>query len=69
MRLAEASQQQHYNRGDEDLELWLSEVEDQLLSEDYGNDLITAQNLQKKIGKSDPYAVMSLRNDKMNQSQ
>ena len=69
MRLAEASQQQHYNRGDEDLELWLSEVEDQLLSEDYGNDLITAQNLQKKIGKSDPYVVMSLRNDKMNQSQ
>ena len=48
MRLAEASQQQQYNRGNEDLELWLSEVEGQLLSEDYGKDLTSVQNLQKK---------------------
>ena len=48
MRLAEASQQQQYNRGNEDLELWLSEVEGQLLPEDYGKDLTSEQNLQKK---------------------
>ena len=35
MRLAEASQQQQYNKGHEDLELWFSKVEGQLLSEDY----------------------------------
>ena len=39
MRLSEASQQQQYNRGNEDLELWLSEIEGKLLSEDYGKDL------------------------------
>ena len=50
MRLAEASQQQAYNRGNEDLELWLSEIEGQLLSEDYGKDLTSVQNLQKKHG-------------------
>ena len=48
MRLAEASQQQQYNRGNEDLELWLSEVEGQLLPEDYNKDLTSEQNLQKK---------------------
>ena len=48
MKLAEASQQQQYNRGNEDLELSLSEVEGQLLSEDYGKDLTSVQNLQKK---------------------
>ena len=48
MRLAEASQQQQYNRGNEDLELWLSEVEGQRLSEDYGKDLTSVQNLQMK---------------------
>jgi hypothetical protein len=35
-KLQEASQQQQYNRAVEDIELWLSEVEGQLLSEDYG---------------------------------
>ena len=36
-RLNQASQQQQFNRGVEDLEIWLCEVEGQLLSEDYGN--------------------------------
>ncbi len=48
VKLQEASQQQQYNRGIEDLELWLSEVEGQLVSEDYGKDLTSVQNLQKK---------------------
>lgn len=30
------------------MELWLSELEGQLASEDYGKDLISVQNLQKK---------------------
>ena len=30
------------------MELWLSEVEDQRLSEDYGKDLTSVQNLQMK---------------------
>ena len=36
IKLQEASQQQHFNRGIEDLELWLSEIEGQINSEDYG---------------------------------
>ncbi len=47
-KLQEASQQQQYNRGIEDLELWLSEIEGQLQSEDYGKDLTSVQNLLKK---------------------
>jgi len=47
-RLGQALQQQQFNRGVEDLEIWLSEVEGQLLSEDYGKDLTSVQNLQKK---------------------
>ncbi|KAJ2946711.1 hypothetical protein O0L34_g12769 [Tuta absoluta] len=47
-KLQEASQQQQYNRAVEDVELWLSELEGQLLSEDYGKDLTSVQNLQKK---------------------
>lgn len=35
-KLQEASQQQQFNRTVEDIELWLSEIEGQLLSEDYG---------------------------------
>lgn len=35
-KLREAAQQQQFNRTVEDVELWLSEVEGQLLSEDYG---------------------------------
>jgi len=48
MRLQEAAQQQQYNRGIEDLELWLSEIEGQLQSEEYGKDLTSVQNLMKK---------------------
>ncbi|XP_044730361.1 spectrin alpha chain isoform X3 [Chrysoperla carnea] len=47
-KLQEASQQQQFNRTVEDVELWLSEVEGQLMSEDYGKDLTSVQNLQKK---------------------
>uniref|UniRef100_A0A4D5R8U1 Spectrin alpha chain n=2 Tax=Scolopendra TaxID=41364 RepID=A0A4D5R8U1_SCOVI len=47
-KLAEASQQQQFNRGVEDIELWLSEIEGQLQSEDYGKDLTSVQNLLKK---------------------
>lgn len=34
--MKEASQQQQFNRNVEDIETWLSEIEGQLLSEDYG---------------------------------
>ncbi|XP_046383507.1 spectrin alpha chain [Ischnura elegans] len=47
-KLQEASQQQQFNRTVEDVELWLSEIEGQLMSEDYGKDLTSVQNLQKK---------------------
>ena len=46
--MQEASQGQQFNRGIEDLELWLSENEAQLVSEDYGKDLTSVQNLLKK---------------------
>ena len=35
-KLKEASEQQAYNRNVEDVEVWLSEIEGQLMSEDYG---------------------------------
>jgi spectrin alpha len=35
-KLKEASQQQQFNRNVEDIESWLSEIEGQLMSEDYG---------------------------------
>ena len=47
-RLEEASQEQVYNRTIEDVELWLTETEAQLSSEDYGRDLTTVQNLRKR---------------------
>lgn len=47
-KLQEAAQQQQFNRTIEDIELWLSEIEGQLLSEDHGKDLTSVQNLQKK---------------------
>uniref|UniRef100_A0A8C5A923 Spectrin alpha, non-erythrocytic 1 n=1 Tax=Gadus morhua TaxID=8049 RepID=A0A8C5A923_GADMO len=46
--LREANQQQQFNRNVEDIELWLYEVEGQLASDDYGKDLTSVQNLQKK---------------------
>ena len=39
---------QQFNRGVECLEVWLSEVEGQLPSEDCGKDLTSVQNLLKK---------------------
>ncbi|MFH4975655.1 hypothetical protein AB6A40_002364 [Gnathostoma spinigerum] len=47
-KLKEANEQQQFNRSVEDVELWLSELEGQTASEDYGKDLISVQNLQKK---------------------
>ncbi|XP_064649219.1 spectrin alpha chain-like isoform X2 [Lineus longissimus] len=47
-KLKEASDQQQFNRNCEDMEIWLSESEGQLMSEDYGKDLTSVQNLQKK---------------------
>jgi spectrin alpha len=47
-KLQEAAQQQQFNRGIEDLELWMSECEAQLQTEDFGKDLTSVQNLQKK---------------------
>lgn len=47
-KLSEASAQQQFNRGVEDIEIWLSEIEGQLLSEEYGKDLTSVQNLIKK---------------------
>lgn len=46
--LNEAVEEQQYNRNIEDFEIWLAEVEAQLMSEDYGKDLTSVQNLQKK---------------------
>ena len=46
--LGEEGQLQQHNRDTEDLEMWLSKIEGQLLSQDYGKDLTSVQNLQKK---------------------
>ncbi|MEQ2177748.1 Spectrin alpha chain, non-erythrocytic 1, partial [Goodea atripinnis] len=48
IKLREANQQQQFNRNVEDIELWLYEVEGLLASDDYGKDLTSVQNLQKK---------------------
>uniref|UniRef100_A0A8C2UDU8 Spectrin alpha, non-erythrocytic 1 n=1 Tax=Coturnix japonica TaxID=93934 RepID=A0A8C2UDU8_COTJA len=48
IKLREANQQQQFNRNVEDIELWLYEVEGHLASDDYGKDLTSVQNLQKK---------------------
>lgn len=44
-KLQEASQQQQFNRTVEDIELWLSEIEGQLQSEDYGKVCILGTGL------------------------
>ncbi|KAI6244011.1 Spectrin protein 1 [Aphelenchoides fujianensis] len=49
-KLNEANEEQLFNRQIEDIELWLSELEGQLASEDFGKDLVSVQNLQKKLG-------------------
>lgn len=46
--LNDANEGQTYVRNIEDVELWLSEIEGQAGSEDYGKDLTTVQNLLKK---------------------
>lgn len=48
LKLSEAGSQQAYNRGVEDIDIWMGEVEQQLSSEDFGRDLISVQNLLKK---------------------
>ena len=47
-KLREASEQQQFNRNIEDVDIWLSEIESQITSEDFGKDLTSVQNLQKK---------------------
>ena len=47
-KLMEASSQQKFNRNVEDVELWLSEMESQIVSEDVGKDLTSVQNMLKK---------------------
>jgi spectrin alpha len=49
-KLNEANEEQLFNRNIEDVELWLSELEGQLASEDFGKDLVSVMNLQKKLG-------------------
>lgn len=48
-KLREAAQQQQFNRTVEDIELWLSEVEGQLLSEDYGKVIVLFVFIFKKL--------------------
>ena len=48
LKLAESLQQRQFNRTCEDLELWCDEVKSQLCNDDYGKDLTSVQNLQKK---------------------
>lgn len=48
-KLREAGDEQQFNRNIEDVELWLSELEGQVATEDYGKDLVSVQNLQKKM--------------------
>uniref|UniRef100_A0A1I8B6Y0 Spectrin alpha chain n=1 Tax=Meloidogyne hapla TaxID=6305 RepID=A0A1I8B6Y0_MELHA len=48
-KLQEANQEQLFNRNVEDVELWLGELERKLASEDFGKNLNTVQNLQKKL--------------------
>lgn len=62
--LTEAIEEQQYNRTIEDFEIWLAEVEAQLLSEDYGKDLTSVQNLQKKHDQLE--SDIQAHQDKMN---
>ncbi|XP_052834596.1 spectrin alpha chain isoform X3 [Octopus bimaculoides] len=48
--LKEASLQQQFYRNVTDVEGWLVDIEGQLMSEDFGKDLTSVQNLQKKHG-------------------
>ena len=48
MKLEEANRQRMYTAAVKDLEFWLGEVEHMLETDDYGKDLATVQNLNKK---------------------
>lgn len=43
-KLQEANEEQLFNRNIEDIELWLSELEGQLASEDYGSSLVSSRS-------------------------
>lgn len=47
-KLIEATQQQQFNRGAEDIDLWFNEIENLLQTDDTGKDLTSVKNLQKK---------------------
>ncbi|KAK6196167.1 hypothetical protein SNE40_001445 [Patella caerulea] len=47
-KLKQASNQQNFNRNVDDVDSWLREIEGQIGSEDYGKDLTSVQNLQKR---------------------
>lgn len=49
-KLKDAGAQQQFNRNIEDIEMWLHEMEGHLMSEDFGKDYVSVQNLQKKHG-------------------
>ena len=44
-KLKEASDQLHFNRNVEDVEVWLAEIEGQLMSEDYGKVCVQEQRV------------------------
>ncbi|CAJ0583549.1 unnamed protein product, partial [Mesorhabditis spiculigera] len=69
-KLREASDEQQFNRNLEDFELWLGEQEGQAASEDYGKDLVSVQNLQKKnaLQSSDYQAHKDRMDDIRNQA-
>lgn len=48
-KLQEASQQQQFNRTVEDIELWFTEIEGQLHSEDYGKVGLVLESLSKSL--------------------
>ncbi|CAJ0599218.1 unnamed protein product [Cylicocyclus nassatus] len=47
--LREACEEQQFNRNVAEVELWLSEIEGHLAHRDYGKDLFSVLNLQKKV--------------------
>jgi len=53
-KLKEANDQQQFNRNVEDIEVWLGEIEGQLMSEDYGK----ASNYIQTISPCCAYVVL-----------
>lgn len=62
-KLQEATEQQSFNHGVEDLEFWLTETEALLANRDKGKDLSSVQNLQKKHAAVE--ADLQARRDRM----